>query len=177
MKWHCHSLSWKAWNKYRHLLHIFKTLIFLCGYQSWKRLCLETVVPFGKNTSTFSSGSSPRVTWFCSLTGKSHFCPCFSLFMTWITCPYTRFYWAQHESGKKKCWWISVQVQLGSWCGEVQIMTQKTCVSLSTSMPEQTDPTKGKNTPYYFIFFPLLPDSTAFSSFHSSHKTDSYLMT
>lgn len=37
---------------------------------------------------------------------------------------------------------------------EVQIMTQKTFVSLSASVPEQTDPTEGKNTPYYFIFFP-----------------------
>lgn len=37
--------------------------------------------------------------------------------MTWIMCPYTRFYWAQRESGKKKCWWISVLLQLESWCG------------------------------------------------------------
>lgn len=36
---------------------------------------------------------------------------------------------------------------------EVQIMTQKTFVSLSASVPEQADPTEGKNTLYYFIFF------------------------
>lgn len=153
MKCHCHSLSWKAWNKYRHLSHIFKTLIFLFDYQYWKRTLFGNDRSFEKSTSTFSTGSSPRS--LGSALSPGNLISAHTFLSSWPgSCAHTQGFTEHSVNQAKKN--ADGSVFYYSWdldVVEVQIMTQKTFVSLSASVPEQADPTEGKNTLYYFIFF------------------------